>query len=192
MPIVVTAVAVLTAMLCYAPRFLTYATNYAQVDAVIVLLGPDFSARQMHAKNLVDKRMANYLIIPAFDKTYRVEQGTMKILNGDPNNKSIHKNDKRVMPKFYEDTHLELMKAKVIMNFYGQKSAIFVSSPYHMRRIQIIVDKEFDSFSKLYFSPTPFEKAPVEIWQLKASDWKKVWKEYIKILWFMVYFPWTK
>ncbi len=190
--ILVIVMITLVAGLYYAPRFLTYSTNYARADAVVVLLGPDFNARQMHARDLIHKRMATYLIIPAYNKIYRNEHGDMKSLNDDHPKSNINKDSRRVMPRYYEDTHLELMKAKKIMNYYGQKSAIFVSSPYHMRRIQIIVDKEFNSFSGLYFSPTPFEKAPVEIWQLKASDWKKVWKEYIKIVWFIFYFPWAE
>jgi uncharacterized SAM-binding protein YcdF (DUF218 family) len=78
------------------------------------------------------------------------------------------------------------------MKRHGLKSAIFVSSPYHMRRIQIMVNKEFDHPSEYYFSPTPFEKAPLNPWELKASDWKKVRREYVKILWFVIYSPWTR
>jgi len=182
----VVVVVILAAGLCYAPRFLVYSTNYTKVDAVIVLLGPDFNARQMHARDLIKKGMADYLIIPAYEKTYRIEHGKMKSLD------SGNKKNNPVAPKYYEDTHLELIKAKETMTMYGQKSAIFVSSPYHMRRIRIIVEKEFDDLSQSYFSPTPFEAAPLNIWQLKASDWKKVWREYIKISWFILYSPWTK
>lgn len=187
-----TAMAVLAAGVYCAPRFLAYSTNYTRSDAVIVLLGPDFNARQMHARDLIKKGMADYLIIPAYNKIYRVDQGTMQPLTGENEKNNVQKKSNPVSLRYYEDTHLELIKAKQTMSLYGQKSAIFVSSPYHMRRIQIIVNKEFNSFSSLYFSPTPFEKAPLEIWQLKASDWKKVWKEYVKILWFILYYPWTK
>lgn len=191
-PILMTVLLILAVGLFFAPRFLVYSTGYAKADAVIVLLGPDFNARQAHAKNLIYKRMASYLIIPAYDKTYRLEQGTIKALSPDLKKNNLRKDRDRLTPKYYEDTHLELIKAEEMMNDYGQKSAIFVSSPYHMRRIQIIVNNEFDSFSRFYFSPTPFERAPVDIWQLKTSDWKKVGREYVKILWFILYSPWTK
>lgn len=188
----VVVVVILTAGLCYAPRFLVYSTNYAKVDAVIVLLGPDFSARQMHARDLIEKGMADYLMIPAYEKTYRIEHGKMQSLDNGNKKNNTNKKSKPAAPKYFEDTHLELMKAKETMTRHGWKSAIFVSSPYHMRRIRIIVEKEFDDLPESYFSPTPFESAPLNIWQLKASDWKKVWREYVKISWFILYSPWTR
>ena len=80
MLILVMVVVVLVAGMFYAPRFLVYSTNYAKVDAVIVLLGPVFNARERHARDLIKKGMADYLIIPAYNKTYYVDQGTIKPL----------------------------------------------------------------------------------------------------------------
>jgi hypothetical protein len=73
-------------------------------------------------------------------------------------------------PADYEDTHVELIKAKKTMKMYGWNSTIFVSAPYHMRRIQIMMDKEFGKQSAYYFSPTPYETAPLDVRELKASD----------------------
>jgi len=136
--------------------------------------------------------MANFLIIPAYDQTYALSEGRLQPLAAprDKNKVNLHKNPDT--PGYYEDTHLELIAAKKTMKMQGQKSAIFVSSPYHMRRIQMMVKKEFNQHSPYYFSPTPYETAPLNIWELKASDWKKVWREYVKILWFMIYSPWTQ
>ena len=79
------------------------------------------------------------------------------------------------------------------MSQYGLSSAIFVSSPYHMRRIKIIVIRVFDNDDgEFYFIPTHYEKAPAAFWELSWADWKKVTREYGKILWFFVYYPWTK
>jgi uncharacterized SAM-binding protein YcdF (DUF218 family) len=186
MLILVMVIAVLAAGMFYAPRYLAYSTNYAKVDAVIILLGPDSSARLRHARDLIKKGMADYLIIPAYSKTYYVDQVTLKPL---PN--KTDKNNHPILPQYFEDTHLELIEAKKTMKLYGLKSAIFVSSPYHMRRIQFMVDKEFDHHSESYFSPTPYDPAPLNVWELKASDWKKVRREYSKILWFIIYYPWT-
>lgn len=183
---------VLAAGLFYAPRFLAYSTRCARADAVIILLGPVFSDRERHARDLVEQGMADFLLIPAHNKTYTVDRGRLKPVPGKTGKNSVNGNYNSAAPRFYEDTHLELIAAKKTMQMYGQKSAIFVSSPYHMRRIQMMVDKEFGSPSGYYFSPTPYEAAPLNAWELKASDWKKVWREYVKILWFMIYFPWTK
>lgn len=183
---------VLAAGVVYAPRYLAYSTNYAKADAVIVLLGPVFNDRERYARDLIQKGMADYLIIPAYRKTYCVDHGKLKPLSDKTDKNNIKGNIDPVALPYYEDTHLELIAAKKTMKMYGQKSAIFVSAPYHMRRIQIMVDKEFGKQSRYYFSPTPYETAPLNAWELKASDWKKIRREYVKILWFMIYSPWTK
>jgi uncharacterized SAM-binding protein YcdF (DUF218 family) len=183
---------ILAAGMVYAPRYLAYSTNYARADAVIVLLGPVFNDRERYARDLIQKGMADYLIIPAYHKTYRVDQGKLKPLSDKADKNNMKGNIDPAARPYYEDTHLELIAAKKTMKMYGQKSAIFVSAPYHMRRIQLMVDKEFDNQSQYYFSPTPYEAAPLNVWELKASDWKKVRRECVKILWFMIYYPWTK
>jgi hypothetical protein len=192
MLILVTAAIVLAAGIFFAPRFLAYSTNYTKADAVVILLGPVFNDRERHARDLIEKGMADYLIIPAYNKTLHLDQKTLKPLSDNPDKKNINSNSKPVMPEYYEDTHLELIEAKKTMKRHGLKSAIFVSSPYHMRRIHIMVNKEFNHSAEYYFSPTPFEKAPTNAWELKASDWKKVRREYVKILWFVIYSPWTR
>lgn len=192
MLILVMVMVVLTAGMFYAPQYLAYSTNYTKVDAVIILLGPDSSARLRHARDLIKKGMADYLIIPAYNKTYHFDRGTIKLLPNKTEKKNINRENDPVVAQYYEDTHLELIEAKKTMKMYGQKSAIFVSSPYHMRRIQLMVNKEFDYHYKSFFSPTPYDPAPLNVWELKASDWKKVRREYTKILWFIIYYPWTK
>jgi uncharacterized SAM-binding protein YcdF (DUF218 family) len=95
-------------------------------------------------------------------------------------------------PDFYEDTHLEIIDAQKVMSDYGLNSAIFISSPYHMRRIKLIATKVFDlNKGGFYFVPTRYEKVPVNYWELSSADWKKVRREYGKILWFYIYFTWS-
>ena len=191
--LILSATAVVAAAgMFFAPGFLAYSTNYTKVDAIVILLGPVFSDRERHALDLIEKGMADYLIIPAYHKTLHLDRQTLKPLPDNPDIKNINGKKEPVVPEYYEDTHLELIEAKKAMRRHGLKSAIFVSSPYHMRRIQIMVKKEFDRQSEYYFSPTPFEEAPLNAWDLKASDWKKVRREYVKILWFMIYSPWTR
>lgn len=176
--------------LYYSPRFLIYSTDIQKADAIILLLGPDFSARQKEAYRLVDKGLADYLIIPAYDKSYRIENGkTLYLPEFALKEDSVVKNGKA--PRYFEDTHLEVIDARSIMEMHGFQSAIFVSSPYHMRRIQLMVCNEFHSGGGYYFLPTRYENAPRDIWKLTGADVRKVWREYVKILWFMIYSLWT-
>lgn len=184
----------LAGVILYSPRFLLYSSEYKRANAVILILGPDFKARQKEAYKLINEGMADYLIIPAYHKVYRVYDKEMKKYLS--RNLYLYKsNQKNVTapPEFYEDTHLEIVEAKKIMSDYKLDSAIFVSSPYHMRRIKLIAMKVFDKNKKVfYFVPTHYEKAPADFRELSSADWKKVRREYGKILWFFIYFPWSQ
>jgi uncharacterized SAM-binding protein YcdF (DUF218 family) len=184
----------LLGLILSAPHYLLYSSQYKKADAIVLLLGPDFSARQKEAYDLISDGMADYLIIPAYNKIYRVfDKGAIKYLPVNfPEPKTIKKNVD-APPRFYEDTHWEIIEAKKVMSHYGLRSAIFVSSPYHMLRIKIIVIRVFDKNDGMFcFIPTHYEKAPSGFWELSFADWKKVSREYGKILWFLVYAPWTK
>ena len=179
----------LLVLILTAPHYLLYSSPYKKADVIVLLLGPDFNARQKEASDLISEGMTDYLIIPAYNKTYRVlNKGAIRYLPENmPERKKSNKNVD-VAPRFYEDTHWEIMEAKKVMSHYGLTSAIFVSSPYHMRRIKIIVVRVFDKNDGVfYFIPTHYEKAPAEFWELSSADWKKVAREYGKILWFYIY-----
>ena len=184
----------LVGFVIYSPKFLLYSSEYKKANAIILFLGPDFKARQKEANRLINDGMADYLIIPAYHKIYRIyDKGMMKYLSS--NLYSFKSGQKNIAssPSFYEDTHLEIIDAQKVMSIYGLKSAILVSSPYHMRRIKLIVMKVFDTNKgDFYFVPTSYEKAPANCWELSLADWKKVRKEYGKILWFFLYFPWSR
>ncbi len=184
----------LTGLVLYSPRFLLYSSEYKKADAIILFLGPDFKARQREAYGLINEGMADFLIIPAYHKTYGIYdkwKGQYLL----PDLRSAGSGNDNVLPPpgFYEDTHVEIIEAKKIMSGYGLKSAIFISSPYHMRRIKLIAMKVFDiNKGDFYFVPTRFEKVPVNLWELSSADWKKVRREYGKILWFFIYFTWSE
>ncbi len=180
-------------MVLFSPYFLLYATDYKKADAIILLLGPDFKARHRAAKELIALGIADYLIISAYNKTYRsYGQGKTQHLISDKNAFGADSKNNSSYPSFYEDTHIEIIKAKKVMSDYGLKSAIFVSSPYHMRRIRFIAGKEFNfKDADFYFVPTRYEKAPASFWELSPSEWRKVRREYGKIIWFFIYSTWS-
>jgi uncharacterized SAM-binding protein YcdF (DUF218 family) len=173
-----------------APGFLLYTTPYEKSDAIVLLLGPDFSARHRHAQDLLQKGVSDFLIIPAYRKIYFMDEGVIKTLSSQIQ-KDKFPNSGSHVPPYFEDTHVELLEAKKTMDLHGKKTAIFVSSPYHMRRIQLIVRRVFGTEARHSFSPTPYEMVPHHIWQFKTADWKKVWREYLKISWFMIYSRWA-
>jgi hypothetical protein len=184
---------VTTGIVLYAPHFLLYATDYKKADAIIILLGPDFKARRKEANELFNKGMADYLIIPAYHKTYGVHaDGRGQYLLPGLSSSEINHNALSY-PKFYEDTHIELIEAQKTMVHYGLQSAIFVSSPYHMRRIKLIAMTVFDfGANAYYFVPTKYEKASANVFQLTSTEWRKIRREYSKMIWFWIYNTWAK
>lgn len=186
----------ISAIILYAPHFLLYSSNYQKTDAIVLFLGPDFTARQKEVYKIINERMADYLIIPAYHKIYKIsDKETIKSLSANLSARNSIKMKKLLnpVPYFYEDTHIEAIEAKETMSDFGLKSAIFVSSPYHMRRIKLIVAKVFaGEKSGFYFVPTSYEKAPGYFWKLSWNDWKKVRREYGKMFWFSLYTLWAK
>ncbi len=186
-------------IIIYAPYYLLYSSGYRKADAIVLFLGPDFTARQKEAYKLINEGKADFLIIPAYHKVYKIsDKGATKSLSPDLSYRRSMK-ERAILnpaPYYYEDTHVEAIEARKIMSDYKLQSAIFVSSPYHMRRIKLIVDNVFtgqgvqqDGF---YFVPTIYEKAPGYFWELTWANWKKVGWEYIKIAWFCFYSVWPK
>jgi len=72
------------------------------------------------------------------------------------------------------------------MDAYGFKSAIFVSSPYHMRRIKIITEKVFGSGYDIKMTPSRFERK-ISTGLPSLYDVQNTFTEIAKIIWFFCY-----
>lgn len=94
-----------------APGFLLYTTPYEKSDAIVLLLGPDFSARHRHAQDLLQKGVSDFLIIPAYRKIYFMDEGVIKTLSSQIQ-KDKFPNSGSHVPPYFEDTHVELLEAK--------------------------------------------------------------------------------
>ena len=177
--------ALLLILALYAPHYLNYADQPAKADAVVLFLGKDIKARNMEAERLLSDGYANYLIIPALGQV-------------------ISTSDKRPFqtkksaatgryPNFYENTHIEVLEAKRIMDHSGFKKANFVSAPSHMRRIKMITDHVFQQKNsdpdayQINFVPMRAEPSlpKASPWDLKNIG--NVVYEYIKMAWFFSY-----
>ncbi len=190
--IIILCLMTIVCIVLLSPKYLLYSTSYEKSDAIIILLGPDFKARKKEANELINKGMADYLIIPAYHKTYKLNGAEQYLLPYLKNHESGNRKSVSY-PIFYEDTHIEIIEAQKVLSDYGLKSAIFVSSPHHMRRIKIIVGKVFKSeHHNFYFVATRYENIPFKFWELSSSDWRKIRREYSKILWFMIYYTWSE
>jgi hypothetical protein len=173
-------------LLVYAPDYLTYSDKPEKSDALVWFIGPDSKARREEVKSLLAEGYADYLIIPAYGKIREASTlpslALAQTINSLLNSYVINPN------KYCENTHFEVLEAKRLMEQYGLKTAIFVSSPYHMRRIKIISEKIFNGqSSKIVYIPTRFEIAPHHLLQLTIHDWSNIVSEYVKIIWFLIY-----
>ncbi|MGZ6249214.1 MAG: YdcF family protein [Syntrophales bacterium] len=169
--------------LYYGPRYLTYADKPLRSDAVVLFLGPDNKARQEDASRLMSEGYARYLFIPAYRRITEAESVSSPAGTRKANPKLIISGLK---PRpYFENTHVEVLEARRMMEQYGLKSAIFVSSPEHMRRIKIIAEKIFyEEPVQIVFVPIRVEPAHQD---LTLADYRRMGKEYVKIIWFLMY-----
>jgi len=172
-----------------APVFLVYSQQLEKADCVIMLVGGEPGARIKGAKQLAEQSQVSSLLIPAYNQVAFVEgDGLSEVGHFDI--ASVVARPVKFLGRSYrvfENTHLELLKGKKIMDKLGYRSAIIVSSPYHMRRLQLIAWKVFGDEYEIGFQPTPFEKFDTlscfQSWEM----FENVGSEYLKISWFLVY-----
>jgi hypothetical protein len=111
----------------YAPRFLIYADKPVKSDAIILFVGSEDSRKE--ARRLLDEGYARFLIVPAFKQVFTHKYIPMKIPDV-----IKHKTSKFFSEylSYYENTDVEVLYAKKMMNAMELKSTIMVSSPCHM------------------------------------------------------------
>ena len=185
-------ITVLVAAIAYAPYYLVYTEKPDKSDSIVLLLGSKFTPRKEEAFKLIEDGYARYLIIPAYGKVSDAELFTGQPGEFRPRPDMANARGGTVhalrYPKYFEDTHIEVLEAKKMIDKAGFKSAIFVSSPYHMRRISIIAKQVFGKKGyRLTFVPSRFEEHKGSLWFLNKRDLKFVAGEYSKIAWFMAY-----
>ena len=183
--LVLLLLAVIFGAVYYGPRYLSYADSPLRSDALVLFVGPDNKARQEDANRLMSEGYARYLFIPAYGRITEASSLSSAAGTKKANPKLIISGLK---PRpYFENTHVEILEAKRMMEQYGLKSAIFVSSPDHMRRIKIITERIFiEEPVRIVFVPIRVEPAHQD---MTLSDYKRMGKEYVKIIWFLMYSP---
>jgi len=169
-----------------APAFVIVSDPPVKSDAVVLFIGNDRGTREKEANQLMQEGFAEYLIIPARSQVKKLNpDGTLsKIdLNLKLNNLKLNTS------AWLEDTHQEALIAHEIMERLGLRSAILVSSPYHMRRIKLIAERVFGDRTALCYAPTRYETPTEGFWLLNNHEVRHVLMEYLKIIWFLLYSP---
>ena len=176
----------------YLPEYLVYSDKLTNADSIIVFEGSPIESRVKEAKRLFLEGYSKKIIIPSNGLIIEnIDRMSLrKVRRHKKEGYIIIGKDK---PDFYENTHIEMLNVKKNIETYNFKSLIFVSSPFHMRRLKIISGKVLaDNKLKIIFVPSRFEKAYTNEW---FSHWNKIqWvvSEYVKIGWFLLYEPWVE
>jgi uncharacterized SAM-binding protein YcdF (DUF218 family) len=181
------------ALFFYSPRYLILTTPPVKSDVVILLLGSINKERAEEAYRLINEGYAGNLFVPAQKRNFDTsDNGNLShyIKKLSKQNWLSPKREIKLNYQFRENTHLEIIAAKSMMDSSNFTSAIFVSSPYHLRRIKIIADKVFTGRDyQLSFVPSyPLEKDE-PLWWVSKNAVAMVVSEYLKIAWFLIYAP---
>src|SRR5208283_1634737 len=167
-----------------APRFLSYSDMPVKSDAIVLFIGSEEVARKKEALKLLNDGYGRFLIIPAYQEVISHEKIT--VAAHDVAGNGVWRG--KAYPRFYEKTNVEALYAKAMMDAIGLRTALLVSSPYHMRRIRIIAEKVFGEQARCFsYVPTPYGNEPVSLRYLDRADWMSVIEEYVKICWFSIY-----
>lgn len=173
-----------------APYLLAYADKPVKSEAIVLFLGNNFPAREKEVNRLLNEGYSTFLIVPSLKKVTATAALPLQ-LNGASTNGIP--SDTRGYPSYYERTHIEVLYAKKIMDSVGLKSAIMVSSPYHMKRIRMICERTFGERARyITYVPTSYEHGTTDLGHTDSADIGPVMLEFVKIFWFYLYasFPW--
>ncbi len=186
--------AVLAALYFFLPSFLLYSDTPASSDVVIHMVGGDDNeARANKAKSMVDNGYTGLILIPAWGKVLKYDselgflEDTRAFARSAMSQKRMRQWRKGVL-KYPMNTHLEFLVALNMMKTLELDHALIVSSPYHMRRIKMIVEYETKGSGRQFlFVATDSHKGFDPFWFADRDQVEWVFKEYAKILWFFLY-----
>jgi hypothetical protein len=185
------ALAGLLAAWCFAvvlPNYLLYETPLIKADAAVLFLGPGEEARRQQVDELVAKGWAKFIIIPWKGEVIET-QVSKALVTPEKTARMARAMMVEFKKSFVERTHVEVLQTLELMKHIAVKRAILVSSPYHMRRIKIMVDHVFPAGEyAIAYLPTAYDP-PHWPWFAHWQDVKWVFSEWVKIGWFILYKP---
>ena len=175
---------VLISIIYLSPKYLTVASATIHSDAIVLMAGPIFELRKKEALKIFEQGFARYLLLPSTGEVWEHQEQSKSFRKS---HFSFPATINQKYRRYYEGTHIEILRTKKMMQELGLTSAIFVSSPYHMRRIQIIANREIDAMTdRLAYVPATEHRTGGWKWWLSRNDWWWVANEYVKIGWLLV------
>ena len=128
------------------PSFVRYGEAPVRSEAVVLLLGPELDAREATARRLVAAGFAPRLFVPAHGRSVRPgpSGGIPRVVGSTEEQVAAFEARKaRGYGAWFEDTHVELLEARRMLAEAGVRSAIVVSSSWHLGRVRRIGDAVF-------------------------------------------------
>jgi uncharacterized SAM-binding protein YcdF (DUF218 family) len=174
---------VLLLVLCFlfAGKYLDYSTQPVKSDVIIVLGGGN-GERESEASHLYKEHYANYVMLT--DGGQRSEAYTKKadkeinwlVNDGVPRTDIITELRSR-------STYTNALYTKKLMEKYNFKSALVVSSSYHMRRAKYAFSNVYRSSGiKLTYQSAKVPHYMPALWWRNKIGWKYTSSEYVKLV----------
>ena len=124
--VLLSVVMVACVLVFFGPSFLAYKEKPVKSDAVVLFLGDESKNRDMEAEKLLHEGYASYLIVPALSEVEKImPSGKMKRVTRDfkMGDLLFKLRKKSFYHEYYEDTHIEVLEAKRLMDESGLHSA---------------------------------------------------------------------
>ncbi|MBC9785362.1 YdcF family protein [Heliobacterium chlorum] len=176
---ILVALSTLLLMLRFAGDFLVLADEPTKADAIIVLSGDD-GGRTERAVELYHQGYAPYIILSG-GRVY--QETTMAELMQKHAIKLGVPKEAIILENKSSSTYQNAAHSKEIMEKYQFKSAIVVSSNYHMRRTKLVFEQVFQGTSDV-FAYVPFDNQdynPARWWEKNRGIMVTI-TEYIKLI----------
>ena len=157
-------------------------------SSVIIVLGGGTGERELQASKLYRGKYATYVILS--DGGARWHPSTVEAEMEIGWLKTYGVPGTAIIPELHaQSTYGNAIYTKSIMIQHDFRSAIVVSSSYHMRRAQYIFDKVYSgSHIKLTFSAAPVPRYNPSLWWTTQSGWNYVPGEYIKLAGYIIWY----
>lgn len=171
--------AVLLVMIFSAGKFLTIDEKPQKSDVIIVLSG-DNGDRTIQGVNLFGAGYAPNMIMSGGLVYHKIAMSELMLIHAVEMGVPA---DVIIAESHSESTYQNAIFTKDIMNRHGFKSAIIVSSDYHMRRVKLIFDRVYkDSGIVISYSSADDPLFEPNRWWANNKSIMYIINEYVKLV----------